>query len=55
MDDLIWLAKRLSRYGEILEDRRRMDSTGAWRSTTYLYNGAKFLVLMHDGKLVGIW
>lgn len=55
MDELLWLYNRLRRYGEILEDKSHLDSTGAWRSTTYLYDGVKFFVVMHDGKLVGIW
>lgn len=56
MDEWLWiLLKRLRRYGEILKDENRLDHTGAWRSTLYRYGDAKFLVLMHDGKLVGIW
>lgn len=55
MDNLLWLAQRVSRYGEILEDKRQVDRTGTWRATTYLYEDVKFLVLMHNGKLVGIW
>lgn len=56
MDEILWiLLKRLRHYGEILKDENRLDNTGAWRSTLYRYDGAKFLVLMHDGKIVGIW
>ena len=55
MADLLWLFDRLKTSGEILEDKLRLDSTGAWRSTTYRYDGVKFFVLVHDGKLVGIW
>lgn len=56
MDEILWrLLKRLRHYGEILTDENRLDNTGAWRSTLYLYDDAKFLVLMHDGKIVGIW
>ena len=56
MDEMLWiLLKRLRRYGEIITDNNRLDHTGAWRQTTYLYEDVKFLVLMHNGKLVGIW
>lgn len=44
----------LRHYGEILEDETREDSTGSWRYTTYLYDGVKFFVTMHNGRLVDI-
>lgn len=56
MDEWLWiLLKRLRRYGEILKDSNRLDASGAWRETIYRYDGAKFLVLMRNGKIVGIW
>jgi hypothetical protein len=56
MDEIFWrLLKRLRHYGEILTDESRLDHTGAWRSTLYQYHGVKYYVLMHDGKIVGIW
>ena len=56
MDEILWrLLKLLRLYGEILTDENRLDNTGAWRSTVYRYDGAKFLVLMRNGKIVGIW
>ena len=45
----------LRRYGEILEDETREDSTGSWRYTTYLYDEVKFFVIMYNGQLVDIW
>ena len=44
----------LRRYGVILEDKSRDDSTGSYRVTTYLYDGVKFFVAMFNGEVISI-